>query len=67
MAESDDPAVAAQRLAMALDRIADLAGREPPAADTQEPAELDAMRQRVAEIAARLDGVIAELRAALAR
>lgn len=71
MAESDDPAVAAQRLATALARIAEHAGRaapEPQDTRAQEMAQQMAqeMKQRIVDIAARLDLLIAELRAALA-
>ena len=55
MAESDDPAEAAARLERALERIAGLArAPQPPAVPP------------TAEIATRLDGLIAALRAALA-
>ena len=58
MADDDNPAGAAARLEQALDRIARLA-RTPQQAAPQEP--------EMARIAARLDAVIAELRAALAQ
>ncbi|MDA8253304.1 MAG: hypothetical protein M0Z28_29615 [Rhodospirillales bacterium] len=56
MAEHEDPAEAAARLEQALERIARLA--HPPQPAVPEP--------ETARIAARLDGLIAELRAALA-
>ena len=55
LAENEDPAEAASRLENALDRIARLMHRPPPV-----PAGLDAAR-----IAARLDALIAQIRAAL--
>ena len=53
MAEHDDPAAAAARLERALERIARAVQAPPPQVDT-------------AELAARLDRLIAEMRAALA-
>ena len=61
MADIDDPAEAALRLAQALDRIARLARTPQPAPVAAEPA-VD-----TAQIAARLDSLIAELRAALSQ
>lgn len=55
MAENEDPAVAALRLEEALERIARHAARPLPAAPDAE----------TARIAARLDALIAQLRAAL--
>ena len=55
MSEHEDPAEAAARLAQALERIARVARAPEP---TTPPA-------ATAEIAARLDALIAELRAAL--
>lgn len=64
--ESDDAAEAAARLEAALERIAALAGARPlapaPAADGADQAE---PAVPVEEIAARLDGLIDRLRAAL--
>ncbi len=61
MSDTEDPEVAAERLEAALDRIAQAAAREdvrsanpPVTADTE-------------EIAARLDGLIDRLRAALGK
>lgn len=63
-AETDDPADAASRLEAALERIAaavQAAGEAPaPAPKPAEPAGTDAQ-----EIAARLDSLIGQLRAAL--
>ena len=56
MAENEDPAEAASRLENALDRIAKLMHRPPPPA----PPGSDTAR-----IAARLDALIAQIRAAL--
>ena len=53
MAEHDDPAAAAARLERALERIARAVHTPPPQVDT-------------AELAARLDRLIADMRAALA-
>jgi hypothetical protein len=55
LAENEDPADAALRLEEALERIAKFTHRPPPA-----PTGVDAAR-----IAARLDALIAQLRAAL--
>ncbi len=55
MAENEDPADAAARLEQALERISVLAQRPLPAPPTVE----------TARIAARLDALIAQLRAAL--
>jgi hypothetical protein len=55
LAENEDPAEAASRLEVALDRIAQLTNRPLPA-----PPGLDTGR-----IAARLDALIAQIRAAL--
>ena len=60
MAEQDDPAEAALRLAQALDRIARLARAPQPAAAPAAP-ETDTV-----QIAVRLDDLITELRVALA-
>ncbi len=57
MADHEEPAAAAQRLEQALERIARAArAPQPPAAPAVD----------TAPVAARLDGLIAELRAALA-
>ncbi len=70
--ETDDPDDAAARLEAALERIARHAGSRPagdPAADARVPADaagdLTGPEPPVEEIAARLDGLIDRLRAAL--
>lgn len=64
--ESDDAAEAAARLEAALERIAALAGSQPkPQADGADHGEAAEPAAPVEEIAARLDGLIDRLRAAL--
>lgn len=60
MAENDDLAAALARLEVALTRIAAAAERPRP-----EPATSPAEHPETAEIAARLDAIIGEVRAAL--
>jgi hypothetical protein len=61
--EPEDPDAAADRLEMALERIARLAAI--PHAPPNEPAVPDDAEMSIPEIAERLDSLIARLRAAL--
>ena len=69
--EPDDPAEAAERLEAALERIAQAAQQGMMGVAAGDETESSAQRMKVSpevhEIAARLDQLIAELRAALAR
>ena len=62
MSHTEDPAQAAARLQVALERIARLAARPVPA----QPSVPAAGQAQTAAVAARLDVLIAKLRAALA-
>lgn len=63
--ESDDPDDAAARLEAALERIARLAGSHPPQPAPEGAADSADVSAPVEEIAARIDGLIDRLRAAL--
>ncbi|MBS0640119.1 MAG: hypothetical protein U1E70_20060 [Acetobacteraceae bacterium] len=57
----EDPEAAAERLAAALERIAQLSAAKPPSPEVDQP-EMDLS---IPDIAERLDSLIARLRAAL--